>query len=155
MKTFKVEIPEGFEIDKDKSTFDQIVFKEIKKELPKSWKELGLISGYCVNLYSEIEIWEDCDIENYHKNFFATKEQAEASIALAQLSQLKKVYNGDWEAKWEDDEPKYVINFHEGKIRKEYYRNTNNFLSFKDKATRDLFFENFRDLILKAKPLMS
>lgn len=40
MKTFKIEIPNGFEINKDNSTFENIVFKEIKKELPKTWYEL-------------------------------------------------------------------------------------------------------------------
>ena len=28
MKEFKIEIPEGYEIDKEKSTFEKIVFKK-------------------------------------------------------------------------------------------------------------------------------
>jgi hypothetical protein len=35
MKTFKIEIPEGYEINQEKSTFEKIVFKKNKK-LPKT-----------------------------------------------------------------------------------------------------------------------
>ena len=41
MKTVKIEIPIGYEIDKEKSTFEKIVFKKIKSE----WVDLGLPSG--------------------------------------------------------------------------------------------------------------
>ena len=44
-REFKVEIPEGYIIDKDKSTFQRIVFKKIE-ELPKTWEELETISGF-------------------------------------------------------------------------------------------------------------
>ena len=35
MKTqeLKIEIPKGFEIDKEKSTFEKIIFKEVKTDL--------------------------------------------------------------------------------------------------------------------------
>lgn len=39
MKELKIEVPEGYEIDKEKSTFEKIVFKKIKVELPKTWDE--------------------------------------------------------------------------------------------------------------------
>jgi hypothetical protein len=32
MKTLKINIPEGYEIDKEQSTFENIVFKELKNE---------------------------------------------------------------------------------------------------------------------------
>lgn len=35
MKEFKIEVPKGFEIDKEKSTFEKIVFKEIKDSKQK------------------------------------------------------------------------------------------------------------------------
>lgn len=37
MKKIKIEIPDGYEIDKDKSTFEEIVFK--KSEV-KTWEEI-------------------------------------------------------------------------------------------------------------------
>lgn len=156
MKTLNIEIPKGYEIDKEKSTFEKIVFKEIKNELPKSWEELGEIKGYYVSSASYIHPINKTDQNGDQRNVFDTKEQAEASIALAQLSQLKKVYNGDWTADWSNiEQSKYCIQFDTGFIRTSELNFSEKFLSFKDTETRDLFLENFRDLIEKAKPLMS
>jgi hypothetical protein len=154
MKTFKIEVPNGYEIDKEKSTFENIVFKEVKKELPKTWQELQSIKGaYTIsNIVHETAF---LFAESGHKNVFATKEQAEASLALAQLSQLREVYRNDWKPDWKNDKEKYCIYFNGNKIQKDIYFSTNVFLSFQDKETRDLFFENFGNLIEQAKPLMS
>ena len=41
-KKLKINIPEGYEIDKEKSTFEEIVFKKVEdpfSKLPKTWKE--------------------------------------------------------------------------------------------------------------------
>lgn len=107
-----------------------------KKELPKTWEELKEIKGYFVNSRSYISTFNgSCLLDN--RNLFATIEQAEASIALAQLSQLREVYRQGW-------------------VPGEYsFVSINNFLSFQDEETRDLFLENFKDLIEKASPLMS
>jgi hypothetical protein len=155
MKTLKIEIPNGFEIDKENSTFEQIVFKEIKKELPKTWEELKLISGYYSNMHSSIIDVDYNDAINGNQNIFATEEQAKASIALAQLSQLREVYRNGWVPNWLDDKYKFCIELYANEMNKDYYYSQNNFLSFQDKETRDLFFENFKDLIEQAKPLMS
>ena len=52
MKTQKIVAPEGYEIDREKSTIDEIVFKEIKKQLPKTWEELNTIKGWYVDSYA-------------------------------------------------------------------------------------------------------
>jgi hypothetical protein len=132
-------------------------FSELgEKELPKSWEELVKISGYYTNIESEIKACCNYSTsDKRQKNIFATKEQAEASIALAQLSQLMKVYNDGWVADWTDKwQTKYCVCFHSDNIKKMDLLNANSFLAFKDAKTRDLFLENFRDLILTAKPLL-
>lgn len=155
MKTFKIEIPNGFEIDKDNSTFENIVFKEIKKELPKKWEDLEEIKGCYVSRESRIFDIKDNAV-SVSKNTFTTKEQAEASIALAQLSQLREVYRNGWVPDWESFyQDKYIIDFMANEINKSCYNSAETFLSFQDAKTRDLFLENFRDLIEQAKPLMS
>lgn len=154
MKTFKIEIPKGYEIDKEKSTFENIVFKEVKNELPKTWEDLKEISGFFINGDSSIGI-SYVKGSKINKNVFATKEQAEASLALAQLSQLREVYRNGWIPDWSDDEFKDCIIFVKDKIETSEARNLVRFLSFQDSETRDLFLENFKDLILIAKPLMS
>jgi hypothetical protein len=154
MKTFKIEVPNGYEIDKVKSTFENIVFKEVKKELPKTWQELGEIKGYYVHNDSDI-LNADCNTASIHRNVFSTHEQAEASLALAQLSQLREVYRNGWKPDWTVDKVKFCIGIVEDKIIETTYYQSSTFLSFQDEETRDLFLENFRDLIEQAKPLMS
>ena len=126
-----------------------------KKALPKSWEELEEISGFYTGAMSSInELSKDYTYKN-NKNVFATKEQAEASIALAQLSQLMKVYNNGWVADWLNfNQTKYTLFIESNKIVKGSNGNLQKFLSFKDAETRDLFLENFKDLILTAKPLL-
>ena len=155
MKELKITPPEGYEIDKDKSTFENIVFKELKKGLPKSWYDLEKITGYYVSDKAEIDSTSICDCLNVHKNIFKTEEQAEASIALAQLSQLRDVYRDGWIPDWTGGMDKYCIVFFDSRIKKDKFTFYNHFLSFQDIKTRDLFLENFIDLIEKVKPLMS
>ncbi len=131
MKTLKIEIPQGYEIDKEKSTFENIVFKLTKKELPKSWEELGV---------------------SY--NSFATTEQLLAASALRKLSQLLAVYNDGWVPDWSDDETKYHIRFLYDGVEVHECFVVQHFLSFKTKEIATQFLTNFKDLILTAKPLL-
>jgi hypothetical protein len=125
-----------------------------KKELPKSWEELKEFNGFYVHEDSEI-LEADCITAIMNKNVFATKKQAEASIALAQLSQLMKVYNDGWVPDWnKEDEYKHCIEFELNMIVYSVSEITSRFLSFKDEETCKLFLENFADLIEKAKPLL-
>ena len=47
-KTLKITPPEGYEVDKEKSTFSEIIFKKIEPNLPMSWEELGVVKGYFI-----------------------------------------------------------------------------------------------------------
>ncbi len=158
MKTFNIEIPEGYEIDQEKSTFEKIVFKEInkelKKELPKSWEELIRIEGYYVGTSGYV-----CDYQGAtsgsNKNLFATQEQAEAAIAMAQLSQLREVYRQGWKPDWLNLKDKYCILYSSGKPVVSSFLTMEYLLAFQSKEIAKEFLENFRDLIEKARPLMS
>ena len=155
MKDLKIIVPQGFEIDKDKSTFEHIVFKKLN-ELPKTWEELGAIAGFYVGNTSRIN---KNSVKTYlvatDRNLFKTEEQAMASLALAQLSQLRNVYRKGWLPDWERYDCKFCIFFSGNRISVDSLQNTSEFLSFQDEETAKLFIENFRDLIEQAKPLMS
>ena len=154
MKTLKIEIPQGYEIDKEKSTFENIVFKLAVKKLPKSWEGLKWIKGFKVGEHNMIVEKKDATY-NFNASLFATKEQAEASIALAQLSQLMAVYNDGWVADFCDcSEVKHIILFNEDLPILSQTYSLRNFLAFKDKETAKEFLKNFRSLILTAKPLL-
>lgn len=154
MKNLKITAPEGYEIDKANSTFENIVFKPTK--IPKSWEELGKISGvFQATAGGVLGIGQVRTLEK-NKNVYATKEQAEASLALAQLSQLREVYRDGWKPDYIDENQiKHTIEFHKGVIDTDWYYRRCIFLSFQSAEVRDLFLENFRDLIEQAKPLMS
>jgi hypothetical protein len=150
MKNLKITPPEGYEIDREKSTFEEIVFKPIKKQLPKSWEELERIKGYWVDGGCLIHKYNDAKCNSFNKNTFATEEQAIAFIALAQLSQLREVYRDGWEHSF----PCYVINRKNGELYTMKCMQANYFLSFQSEEIRDEFYNNFKDLIEEASPLL-
>lgn len=154
-KELKIEVPDGYEIDKEKSTFEKIIFKKVQ-DLPKSWKEFGEVKGWFVDNMCEIDYYSEGDSTNdMDKNLFPTEEEAKACIALAQLCQLRDRYNEGWKPDWENDkEIKYCINFFKGEIDRSYYFVVKRVLCFKTPELRDKFLKNFRDLIEIAKPLL-
>lgn len=156
MKTFNIEIPEGYEIDQEKSTFEKIVFKQIKKGLPKTWEELEKVTGFYVtpNCFTSKVVKGDAADSN--KNLFVTPEQAEAAVALAQLSQLRDAYRQGWKPDWKNGlTKKYVIFCEDSHFRIDYWYTREYFLSFESQAIAQEFLKNFKDLIEKAQPLMS
>lgn len=152
-KELKIEVPQGYEIDRENSTFENIVFK--RKGLPKSWENLIKIDGYYVSSQSDIKYcYENC-ADSINRNVFPTKEEAEACLALAQLCQLRDRYNNGWRPDWDDGgEQKYAIKIENNKTVKYILTSTSSVLSFKSVNLRDEFLENFRDLIETAKPLL-
>jgi len=101
IKKLVINIPEGYEIDKEQSTFAEIIFKKIESKLPMSWEELGNIEGCYIRNDSQIS-----DISTYQTNAPSNRniiptEYAEAVLALIQLLQLRKAWIGDWQPNWD------------------------------------------------------
>lgn len=119
-----------------------------KKKLPKSWEELGKIDGYYIDNVSFI--WRVYNKPSHasNKNFFATKKQAKSALAMAQLSQLMAVYNGDWVADYSNaNEVKIQIICISNKLVTSWSCEQNEFLSFPTAELRDEFLANFKPLI--------
>lgn len=107
MKKYKVKIPKGFiPVSETKTTTDGNLtislklepipaVKPIKKELPKTWEELGTITGYYVESKScEVaSLITEHPTESCNRNIWPTRKLAEASVALTELMQLRKKYN--------------------------------------------------------------
>jgi len=148
----KITLENGKTVEISRESYNELA-KSVS--LPSSWEELKYISGRYVTRHSNLS--EPCSsarCEPYNENIFATKEQAEASIALAQLSQLMAVYNGGWVPNWDKADNKSSIEFSRDKIQKSNYVITSKFLAFKTANIRDEFLSNFRSLIEVAKPLL-
>lgn len=153
-KEFKIQAPEGYEIDRENSTFEKIVFKKIENELPKSWEDLYEVGGWFVDFHSDVVTSGSMRTADSVKNRFPTKEEAEACVALAQLCQLRDRYNDGWKPDWTDFTMKLSIYFHKDIATTGENRSERTILYFRSEKIRDEFLENFGDLIKKAKPLL-
>lgn len=154
-RELKIEVPDGYEIDKENSTFEKIVFKKVERELPKRWEDLKIIDGFFVSNLGYIEkVSDNYTAANHNKNIFPTKEEAEACLALAQLCQLRDRYNDGWKPCWNTDTMKHCIYVFKGEIRGGHQFENSRILTFEKREIRDKFLENFKDLIEIAKPLL-
>ena len=161
-KEFKVEIPEGYEIDKENSSFELIKFKKIEKKLPRTWEEFCKTHPWkygesWITEASYVQIVKDesgVDRDDGDRNLLPNQQYAEAMLALCQLIQLRDCYNDGWIPDWTDKNNKCVIFVEYNCIRKAYATSLQRILAFKSASLRDEFFENFRDLIEIAKPLL-
>lgn len=54
MQEFKIEVPKGFEIDKQNSTFERIVFKEAKNSMQKVYEYHKTTEEEFNNLYEKL-----------------------------------------------------------------------------------------------------
>ena len=151
-KELNIIAPEGYEIDKENSTFEKIVFKKINK-LPKTWEDLNDISGAFISNLSDIHTIFSIKTSHSAKNTFPTKELAEAVLALAQLLQLRDRYNGDNEG-FIFLEDNFCIHNNNNSIHFDILSKANSLLAFRTKELRDEFYNNFKDLIEIAKPLL-
>lgn len=146
-KKVVINIPDGYVIDKDKSTFEEIVFKEIVIQPVDRFEELDSISGYYVSEKARIFSIFNVNPEKHHRNTFPTKKDAESSIALSMLLQLRKEVVGDWEPDYTDEVLKFTI--------RRYGNDINIFqsdcyycpLSFPDSIMAEVFFKKHEYLI--------
>ena len=133
--------------DKELKELALQTFPELaKKQLPKKWEDLKEIQGYYVTQNSKISTPLSNLVLIEKHNIFATHNQAKSAIAMAKLSQLIAVYNGDWVADWKNlNQNKYCI-VSDGKCLSIFkYLMIKEFLAFKDMETAEEFLNNFRD----------
>ena len=153
--TIKIIPPEGYEFDKEKSTFEEIIFKKIENNLPMSWEELKEVKGYFIHQNSDINIHPMIDkAVAYNRNLFPTNEEAKAMLAMAQLCQLRDRWNNGWKADWEDGTVKYCIVSFKNIVYKDSCYSTSTPMAFKTRELRDKFMETFKDLLEEAKPFL-
>lgn len=167
-KKLKINIPEGYEIDKEKSTFEEIVFKKVEdpfSKLPKTWEKYckqtkGYTSyyGYSINGNTY-----ETKFDGFYNEFF-TKERVKQYVALGKLLQLRDY----WVSNWKDDSNNFVqrnllknfvaVIYHfDGEIVNTSVskkRSSNYSLTFPTREIAQKFIECFKDLINEAYPLI-
>ena len=147
-KELKIEVPQGYEIDKEKSTFEKIIFKKIP-ENPKTWEEYcSLMEGKTVHYpdyyYIILRSFQDA------YNMFATEERAEQFIALGKLLQLRDYWVKHSKFKYAVG----IFTWSEGGIVTHNCDINDCALTFPTQEMADKFITCFRDLIKQASPLV-
>ena len=148
-KELKITPPEGYEIDKENSTFDYIRFRPVAKR----WRDRNnMISGYHLkggdvrSLNGYLNSW------NNNRDVFVTKKQAKSAFAMAQISQImandERFGGVVTDEEWKNyGMGKYCINRFAGKLRCDLYYATHHFLAFHTREQCDLFLEENKDLV--------
>ena len=142
-KEIKIEVPQGYEIDRQKSTFEKIVFKKIP-ENPKTWEE------YCSLMKGKTVYYTNCNniivsgFSDAHDKF-VNKKRAEQFIALGKILQLRDYWVKGY------SEFRYAVY---GKIVCEIVGLSSYYLTFPTKEMAEEFKECFSYLIKQAFPLV-
>lgn len=108
-KEIKIKVPKGYEIDKENSIFECIKFKPIKKYL--TYKEVTekLNKDICffiekgkIQSYAQYASYDNPGVANSYR-------QIEKILAINQLMNIAKYYNGDWKPDKTDGSYGYCI----------------------------------------------
>lgn len=98
------------------------------KQWPTRWEELWSISWYDIVDWTNISFTDSTSNNKYDAHIFKTKEQAEAAIALAQITQLLDKYdipeeNNIWYHKnWHDYSKLWLLHFDTKEKREHFYK---------------------------------
>lgn len=158
-KELNITIPEGYEVDKEKSTFEKIIFKKKTNKYPKSWNEFCKekpvsSTEYYIDYISTVQGYQEPQYRRNEadKNLCKTKEEAEAFLTLIQLKRLWHEYTYDWEKNLESV---WSIGYtpNSGFLLFNTYLNNSSMFFFPNKKLAEEFLYNFKDLFEKLKPL--
>src|SRR5574344_373314 len=150
-KEVKISIPEGYEIDNEKSSFERIIFKKKEKEI-KKWIDLVgntmplgscyIEDGGCI--FPSRGKFNVCSV-----NIFIDERHAKSALAMAQIIQLIPYYGGAiTDEEWGNENlDKYTIKRIGNEIEFGVTRYTYSFLSFHTSEQRNSFYENNEQLV--------
>ena len=155
-KEVRISIPEGYEIDGEKSSFEKIVFKKIKSgEVIKTWDDL--VDKQTTAPLGSRYITTDCTIsklaichiiKNTDKNVAINEKVAKSMLAMAQISQLMPYYGGAvTDEEWEAGDGGYKIIRFGNSLDTPSTRFYFDLLVFHTEKQRDEFLENNEQLV--------
>ena len=147
-KELKIIPPIRYEIDRQKSTFEKIIFKKIP-ENPKTWEE------YCTLMKGKTVYYTNCNtitvsgFSDAHDKF-VTKKRAEQFIALGMLLQLRDC----WVKRSKFENAIGIYTWNDVLIATDDCDINEYALTFPTQEMADKFITCFRDLIKQASPLV-
>lgn len=147
-KNIEIQIPAGYELDKEQSTSRKLVFKRVFKRV-KHFEDLIEVGGYWVDQNSCVMNFIGGSASPQNKNICYTEKQALSQLAFSQLSQLLPTYCEPFtDEEWVDSGlEKFCIERCEGKLIETSYRHIYYFLAFRTIEQRVAFLKDHRELI--------
>ena len=147
----KIEVPQGYEIDRQKSTFEKIVFKKIEHCKPTTWEEYCKYAKDCPSYYGnprKNNIFET-RFDGFYNEFF-TEERAKQYVSFGKLLQLRDYWVKGY------SEFRYAVygDKLDGTAICDWRDNINHPLTFPTREMAQKFVECFKDLMKKAHPLI-
>lgn len=114
MEEMKIVPPEGYEVDKENSTFEKIVFKKVKEKL--TYEKVAEKLFQCKKHYY---IADDGGIMGTSigwlcPNAAPTEHQLKRLLAINKLMNVAHYLNDGWKPNWTDSQLKYFI-YYDGK----------------------------------------
>lgn len=146
MKTEEIEIqvPKGYEIDEEKSTFEKIVLKK-KKVIVNCWEDIKKINGIYIDSYSDFSSCVGRSNSHRHHNVFLNEKYAKSALALAQISQLLPYY--DSKVNWFSDIYKYCITKEFDKLVIRKWQSAYQLLAFNTEEEAQRFLKHNEQLV--------
>ena len=150
-KFFKVTAPNGYEIDEENSTFENIVFKKTEQDV-KTWEDL--IGEQMSDSYKWIDnksyIRNACGkFGLIDKNVFVDERHAKSALAMAQISQLMPYFGGSiTDEEWKSNIMKYCIaRDHKNLIYRSFVWHEYHILAFHTEEQRNNFIKYNKQLV--------
>lgn len=143
MKELKIEIPEGYEIDKENSSFEKIVFK--KKVEVNCWEDLKRIQGAFITEGSLLNPVALAPVLPHNRNIFLNKKYAKSALALAQISQLLPYY--DTNVDWTTNTTKSCICRVRNRLEITYWETQHHILAFNTRSEAERFLKHNEQLV--------
>ena len=148
MEQIILDIPKGYEFAKIDNDKQQIVFTKIQPQYPKDYKECCEVLGYSGNYNMILTTDIDCKLFNALYRIKVCRD-AYLKIAGEQIGLGKP-----WEPDWIIYEQKYCLGTDKNRVIKKCVTTGNKILAFPTEEMRDVFLENFKDLIEECKELL-
>ena len=138
IKEIKINIPKGYEIDEENSTFSCIKFK--KRPEVNIWEDINYLTGCTISFDSSLCALGKTRNKRDNVNIFRLKKHAKAALALAQISQLMPYYGGEiTDKEWKNNKRKFTIVAYNGEIKPFTHVNDKVLIAFHTEQQRTEF----------------
>ena len=105
-----IDIPEGYEVDEENSTFECIKFKKKELTYKDIAKELFLYKEcYFTDTNGKIKFTSSLHLGYDQVNNFTSVKQAEKLLAINELMNVAKYLNDGWKPDWNNNEYKHYL----------------------------------------------